>query len=234
VTRANREVLVHLILAANTVSQLWLWKTSGKQVRPANSRAFIGYWRGFRRCKMSQNFGTGRASSVDPIAQPISELYGALKERRVSSHGSTPPRTNSISQMDQLAASGCCLATSNPDFDLPNSCYRPMCRDVTGILNGRATPTRSGNRGRIAVEIEGKSSPVANFLERDEQRGQIHFAVAGCEMQFRAFLIGVRKMDMADTMAKAAYGLHVVIGPANAIVTEVKGHAERLGRERVA
>jgi len=35
---------------------------------------------------------------------------------------------------DQLAASGCCLATSNPDFDLPNSCYRPMCRTLQAFL----------------------------------------------------------------------------------------------------
>jgi hypothetical protein len=68
--QGKTEVLVYLILAANTVSQLWLWKTSVKQVRPANWRAFIGVLAGIRRCKMSQFWDWADFIS-GPIAQRI-------------------------------------------------------------------------------------------------------------------------------------------------------------------
>jgi hypothetical protein len=42
--QGKTEVLVYLILAANTVSQLWLWKTS---VNLRTGEHSLGYWRAF-------------------------------------------------------------------------------------------------------------------------------------------------------------------------------------------
>ena len=36
-------------------------------------------------------------------------------------------------------------------------------------------------------------------------------------------------MNMADAMAELSHGLHIIIGPADTVVTEIKGHAKRSG-----